>query len=364
MIVYILTIIIVIGFSLFSVDKRINKNSEFFITIMLCLALTVIAGTRLVGYDFPVYKTHFEAVPDITQYSRTDISIELGYELLVSLFKTFNDSFNAFLFTYAAITMVFAIVVSYKYSPFPLLSIGMFFAYSFFFQVMGQMRQPFAILFLYIFIIPLILNKKYIKVFLIICFATIFLHKSCILCLGVLLLRDYIIKPKYAIILIIITMLVDIMSAQLLQLALSLIPKNFYLYDTIVAYTSTKVIKVGFTLGMIERLGMLGIVYCLSYKYCLYQNNPTLRLLINIYFTGVCIYFSFISVAAEFATRGTFFYVYALFYIAPILIKELPIKVKKMFYFIILLWTVYIGTSLLKNSEEAEEYFPYNSTLF
>lgn len=364
MFLYLITIITVTGISLFSADRRMNKNCEFFLAVMLCLALTIIAGTRLVGYDFPTYKIHFDAVPDITAYKRTDVSIELGYELMVSLYKTFSTSFNGFLLVYAGATMLFAMAACYKYSPYPLLSIGMFFAYSFFFQVMGQMRQPFAILFLYLFLIPLVEKRKYAASIMLILFATIFLHKSCILCLGILALRDRIMKPWQMGILMLVTMAVYILSALLLQIILAVIPDSFYLYDTIVAYTSTKVIQVGFTLGMLERIGMFGVLYFMSYRYGIYQNNSRLRLWVNTYFTGICIYFAFISVAAEFATRGTFFYIYSLFFAAPVLIKELPDKAKKIMYAIVLLWTVYTGAAIIKNQKDAEEYFPYNSTLF
>ena len=362
MYIYLITIVTVLGISLTSVDKRIDRNFEFFFTIIFWLLLTTIAGTRLVGYDLDIYKIHFNSVPDITQYTRTDVSIEIGYELIVSIYKTFSDSFNGFLFLYAGLTLILAITVSYKYSPYPLLSIGMFFAYSFFYQVMGQMRQPFAIFFLYIFLIPLIQKRKNIQSCIIILLATFLFHKSCILCLGILIFKDKIISPPKIILFSGLTICTYIISSSIIDIILAIIPKSLFIYDALVAYTSTKAIQVGFTLGMLERIGMFGFLYYISYKYNLYQNNITLRVFINAYFTGICIYFSFISVAAEFATRGTFFYAYSLFFAAPILLKETTSKTQTFLYIIIMLWTIYIGTTLLKNQEE--EYIPYNSTLF
>lgn len=75
-------------------------------------------------------------------------------------------------------------------------------------------------------------------------------------------------------------------------------------------------------------------------------------------------YFSFISVAAEFATRGTFFYVYSLFLALPILISESSIKIKYILYAITILWCIYLSTGIITKKEENKAFLPYNSTLF
>ena len=84
MLTYFLCILIVLTISFFSVDKRAKKEYHLFFSIILIFTLTIIAGTRLVGYDFDVYATHFKAVPDLLHYKRTDVSLEIGYELLVN----------------------------------------------------------------------------------------------------------------------------------------------------------------------------------------------------------------------------------------------------------------------------------------
>ena len=76
---------------------------------------------------------------------------------------------------------------------------------------------------------------------------------------------------------------------------------------------------------------------------------------------GVCIYFAFIKVASEFATRGSFFYLYSIFIIIPILIKEAPIKIKYFLLTIALLWSAYVSTSVIRDGKD--DYIPYNSIL-
>lgn len=363
MLTYFLCILIVLTISFFSVDKRAKKEYHLFFSIILIFTLTLFAGTRLVGYDFDVYLHHFKAVPDLFHYRRTDVSLEIGYELLVSLYKVFSDSFNGFLVCYAGITLIFALIACVKYSPIPLLSFGMFFSYAFFFQVMGQMRQPFAILFLYLTLIPLILKKKYVAGCVLILLCAFFLHKSSILCLAVLFFADRKLSRKQILYCGLLTCVMYVLSPQLIKLFMLLIPKSIPLYAVFEAYTTYKSIQVSFSLGMLERIGMFIVLYYFATRQNLYQTDPKLRLFINTYFMGVCIYFSFISVAAEFATRGTFFYVYSLFFAIPVLISKSTIKAKYILYAITVLWCIYLASGII-TKEENKVFLPYNSTLF
>lgn len=364
MTIYFFIIFIVLIISFFSVDKRINSDYHFFFGLFFTITLGIIAGTRLVGYDFSTYLQHFNRVPDLFDYQRTDISIEVGYEMIVSILKTLNASFNVFLICYATITLIFIFYLSFKYSPIPLLTIAMFFSYSFFFQVMGQMRQPFAILFLYTALIPLVLKKKYLLSCLIIIISTICFHKSSIFCFAVFLLSDRVLKYRHFIFCTIIAIGFYIFSTQIMKGMLLFIPKSFPLYGALEAYTTYKSTSFSFSLGMIERIGMFLVLLYFANKHKLYQTNQKLRLFINIYFTGICIYFSFISVAAEFATRGTFFFVYSLFFAMPILISKVPLKSKYILYLITILWCTYLSSGIIRDPSKNEEYIPYDSTLF
>lgn len=363
--IYIILIAFVIIISFLSLDKRIKNDYHLFFSIIFIIILSVIAGGRVMGYDFVSYYKHFERVPEIMNYERTDYTIELGYELLVSLFKSFSDSFNGYLFFYAFFTMILACVACFKYSSLPLLSFGMFFSYCFFFQVMGQMRQPFAILTMYIILIPLMLKKKYFWATAVILASTVLLHKSCFLAILIFVFKDRLIRPKTLVMIFCGIIILYVLSSVLVNLMIALIPKSFYLYDAIVTYTSSKSIQVGFTLGMLERIGMFFIMYYFSYKYGIYQNNQKIRLFLNLYLTGIVIYFSFISIAAEFATRGTFFYIYSIFFILPNLITEIPCRnVKYTLCMITLLWSMYIASGIVRDTENNEEYIPYKSVIY
>lgn len=363
--IYIILIAFVIIISFLSLDKRIKNDYHLFFSIIFIIILSAVAGGRVMGYDFVSYYKHFELVPEIMSYERTDYTIEIGYELLVSLFKSFSDSFNGYLFFYAFITMILASITCFKYSSLPLLSFGMFFSYCFFFQVMGQMRQPFAILIMYIFLIPLLLEKKYLWSLAVILASTILLHKSCFLAILIFIFKDRVIRPKLLALVFMGVIILYVLSSVIVSMMIALIPKSFFLYDAIVTYTSLKSIQVGFTLGMLERIGMFFVMYYFSYKYGIYQNNQKIRLFLNIYLTGIVIYFSFISIAAEFATRGTFFYIYSIFFILPNMISEIPYRrVKYTLCLVTLLWSLYIASGIVRDTENNEEYIPYKSVIF
>lgn len=361
MLFYISIFLIIIFFSFITVDKRTSKIQNDSTIILFIMVLSVIAGTRLIGYDFYSYQNIFQSTPSLFEYRRSDPSIELGFELMVSTVKLFSNNYHLFLFIFAAITYITAGVLFYKYSPYPIISFGMFICYAFCLQTMGQIRQPFAILLAYLLLIPLYLKRKRLWTSIVILLSAILLHKSLLFCFLFFIFNDKLLKPKHVLFYFSIAFTCFLLSSHVFNTILSLVPSNFYLYNVLNDYMTSKLIQFTFSLGMLERVFMFAIVYYIAYKYKFYQNNNVLRLMINLYFMGVCIYFAFIKVAAEFATRGSFFYLYSIFIIIPILIKESPIKIKYFLLTIALFWSVYVSTSVIRDGKD--DYIPYDSIL-
>lgn len=152
--------------AVWSVDKHSNKTYLTFCIVTATCILTLFAGFRQIGLDFDSYLDHFKVVPSIFQYTWTDKSMEIGYEISVSLCKTIYNSFHFFLVTFSFVTILLAFTLFKRYSPYVLLSFFMFFAYAFYLQVMGQMRQPFAIIVTLLGLIPLLQKKRVILAFL------------------------------------------------------------------------------------------------------------------------------------------------------------------------------------------------------
>ncbi|WP_304265728.1 EpsG family protein [Phocaeicola plebeius] len=362
MLFYISIFLTIIFLSFITADKRTSKTQKDYTITLFIIVLSIIAGTRLVGYDFNSYQEIFQSTPALFEYRRENPSIELGFELIISTVKLFSDNYHLFLFIFAFITYITAGILFYKYSPYPVISFGMFICYAFCQQTMGQIRQPFAVLLAYLLLLPLYLERKYIWASIVILLSTILLHKSLFFCFLFFFFYNKVLKPKHILFYYSIALACFFLSNHAFNIILSLVPSNFYLYNVLNDYMTSKLLQFTFSLGMIERLFLFVTVYYIAYKYKFYHNNNLLRLMINLYFMGICIYFAFIKIAAEFATRGTFFYLYSIFIIIPILIKEAPIKIKYFLLTIALLWSAYVSTSVIRDGKD--DYIPYNSILF
>ena len=345
-----------------SVDKHIKKNQILYLALILVLILSLFAGTRLIGWDYGVYMHHFDGVPSIENYSRTDLSMEIGYEFFLSICKTCFGSFHAFLVIFSALSISLAMLLCYRYSPYPLLSFYMFFAYSFFTQVMGQMRQPIAIVITLLLLIPLLLKRRKIVAALWILCAGICFHKSLFFLLLFLPIGKRILSKRHFIYLLGGAFIAYLILPYFVEGILKIVPANLYLHDAIEAYLSYKSVSITFTLGMVERLVMLAILGYCGHKYGVYRGNALFRLLVNMYFVGVCIYFMFISVSAEFASRGTQALSYALFFALPMLLKYMRLKEKYMLVLVILAWGIYLSLGSF-TGDGIEVYVPYKSIL-
>lgn len=359
MLLYFIIIFIALIFCILSIDRNTDKKTIYGMSILLFFILSLFAGTRLMGFDYENYLIHFKECPNILNYHRVMISMEIGYELFVSLFKTFSSSFHLFLFIFTCLSIWITLKLFYKYSPYPLLSFLMFFAYSYFTQVMGQMRQPIAISITYFFILPLLLNKKYVKAGIISIITAILLHKSIFFLLFGLIISDRLLTKKLIHFFIFFTLGCYISSTILLDTLLQIIPQNFYLYDAAMDYLVYKSHTQSFSMGMIERFLMCLIIWNFTDKYQLY-NQRLLRIFVNFYFVGTCIYFATIAISVEFASRGTQVLSYSLFFILPIIYKNINMKDKKILLTIIILWSVYLSVSFMKS---LDIFLPYKSII-
>lgn len=344
-----------------SADKRVKKKHFFYIMLIAIPALTIFAGTRLIGFDYDAYEEHFQEVPLITKYIRTDMSFEIGYEVFLSLCKTCFGSFHGFLIIFSLVSLIFAALLCYKYSPYPVLSFYMFFAFSFFTQVMGQMRQPIAIAIALLGLIPLLLKHHKFIAALWIIISGLLLHKSLYFLLFFLFVSDKILSKKQIIFFLGLAFVFYFIVPIYIKDVLKILPSDMFLYSALDAYLGYKSVAITFTMGMVERLAMILILFYFGFKYDIYKKDQCFRLFVNMYFVGVCIYFVFISAAAEFASRGTQAFTYALFLAMPILLKYVQLREKYVLLGIILAWGLYLSFSF--KGADPGIYIPYKSIL-
>ncbi len=140
---------------------RLNR-----VTFLLALAgLAVIAGLRNeFGLDFLSYNQIFAQLPPVVelmtslrQYS-AEIHGEFGFLLLGSIVKDVFASFQLLLFLMAVASVAILGLALNKMSPFPILSLLLYFPHAFLIREMGQIRAGLAIA-LYLFGLQFLKNK-------------------------------------------------------------------------------------------------------------------------------------------------------------------------------------------------------------
>lgn len=343
---YAFVLLWVFGCSILSVDKYYKVYKKIFLIAILFL-LIPLAGFRYnIGVDYDSYLVHYESIENILNYQKLYSSMEIGYEYLVSLFKTFNAPFYIFTLFIAFVTLSILGNLVLRFSLYPILSVLMFFSLSFWGQVMGQMRQPLAILMLYSFLHFLEYNKL-TKFALVIIAVGFLFHKSVL----ILLFPLFFLKIQrtticyYCILFFFIVLGYELIP--IISFVLNYFPTDFPFATSIIGYLTYNGKPVDFTMGMIERFTMFSIITYYTNKYNALNKNNFNLICYNLYFFGVCFYFLFIHVSSEIAARGTYPLTYVMFFLFPNILKL--IRGKKdyiIFLSIILSWSLYLAINV------------------
>ncbi|WP_302798326.1 EpsG family protein [Parabacteroides goldsteinii] len=363
MFVYFLILLWVFICAILSLDLRISKlQQKRIILLLISIPLILLAGIRDgIGVDFDTYLQHYEEVTNLFSFERTFQSMEVGYEYLVSVFKTFHLPFFFVTLFIALITFELFNHLSLRYSTFPSLSLLMFFSLTFWGQVMGQMRQPLAILSLYFFLFLLKKGKNCILLlFLITILVGLLFHKSVIFFLLPLLFLTRQLKVHQYGVILVLSIIVGHRLVSLMPLIINYIPDFFTFKDAAIAYLTYKSEGVTFTLGMIERITMFLIVTYYCAKYQILEKDKLMLIFYNMYFYGICLYFLLIPFSDVLASRGTFVLTWSLFFLFPNTLKYISKKQDFIIVFIvIILWSLYLSTKVFFRDDNI--YIPYKS---
>lgn len=359
MYIYIVIILYIFSLTLLSLDKRFCKK-KCYILFFISVILITFAGIRdHIGYDYEVYLEHYKEVNSVPNFEKTRESIEIGYEYMVSIFKTFNFPFFCFTLFMAFVTFFLFVRLSLYYSAYSVLSLLMFFAGTFWELIMGQMRQPLAIMILYSFLCLLKKGKVLLLTLATICVSLLF-HKSIFsFLLPIFFLTHQLKSYQYGVILI-SSILIGRELIPFTNIFINWLPDFFFYKDATIAYLTYKAESVTFTLGMIERVAMFLIVTHYCRKYQILEKDKFMLIFYNMYFYGICLYFLLIPFSDILASRGTFVLTWSLFFLFPNTLKY--ISKKKDFIvvlIVIILWSLYLSTKVFFRDDNI--YIPYKS---
>ena len=178
---------------------------------LTCLALTLMVGTRNVAVwsDAGVYYDNFLFTPSLFDLTPDDHPYgfsEMGFYYLGAIVKIFTDNPTVYFTVVSAITFFFLYRSFDKYSIYPMFAVAVYLARFYTGRNMTQIRSALAIAIIVYFTF-LLLKRKWWKYFLVVAISYFF-HKSAMIAIPLLLLRDFKIKSNYIYIGIVISLIV------------------------------------------------------------------------------------------------------------------------------------------------------------
>ena len=197
-------------FAILADNLQPNKRNK--VLALVCIVLTFMVGLRDMNIwgDTPIYIMSFQECNDLFHLTAFDAPFgysERGFFYLSALIKVFTDSPEVYLTVISAISFFFLYKSFDKYSIYPLFGVAIYLARFFCGRNMMQIRSCLAIAII-IYFTFLIKDKKWWKYLLVIA-VSFTLHHSSLIALPLLLLRNYIIKPKYIYIGIILSLIIS-----------------------------------------------------------------------------------------------------------------------------------------------------------
>lgn len=359
MLIYVSILFLIFSSSLFSLDRKVRALNKL-LFVFISIFLVLLAGLRYeIGVDYDTYRTHYDYIPDVLHYYRYDASMEAGYEFVTSVFKFLNAPFYWITLFVASITFILLYRLSFRYSEYPIMTLLMFFSSMYWGQVMGQMRQPLAILLLYQFVFLIIKNKKVFFSFVAVLVAILF-HKSLFLILFPLVLLNLRFQFRYYYIIFFASLIAGYFVLPLSDIIVNYLPEGILFRNAIVSYLTYLSNPIIFTTGMIERFILFIVITYLCAKYGVLQKDKMNLIFYNMYFYGICFYFLSIHIS-EIGARGSFVLTYSMFLLFPNILKSITSKSDYiLFVVVIFLWSFYLSLDVFFRDEL---YIPYKSVV-
>lgn len=208
-----LALLIFIAYFVFAIlADNLQPSKRKKVLAMVCLVLTFMVGFRDINIwgDTAIYVMSFQDSNDLFHLTAFDEPfgyVERGFFYLSALIKVFTDSPEIYLTVISALSFYFLYKSFDKYSIYPLFGVAIYLARFFVGRNMMQIRACIAIAII-IYFTFLIKEKKWWKYLLVIA-VSYTMHHSSLIALPLLFLRNYIIKPKYIYIGIILSLIIS-----------------------------------------------------------------------------------------------------------------------------------------------------------
>jgi hypothetical protein len=296
--------VVLIIFSFFEIRTNptpIQRKSM--LVFAYCLFVFQVGMRWETGTDWYSYFYNFR---DTTSFSivleNTLVGYEIGYGIVVYIFRLFTENYSVFLFSHAVVYYFLFLKASKFLSPYPFLSLLIFYASTM--GILGSNRQLIALVICF-YSLQFILKNKPIKFFILVFIAFLF-HMS-----ALMFLVYYFFNRDFNKRLIVVVLLLAIVIGQ------SSIPSYLFVqFSGLLGETAASKAEMYSTrplsatansfIGLVRRL-LFFFVFLFSYDKIV-KKFPIYKMLFNGWTLGLLIYFMFASSFVILVGRGGFYF--------------------------------------------------------
>lgn len=304
MAVYIFIFTLFFLFSFLEVRTSIELSQKKILYIILYSFIVLLVGFRWeTGTDWTQYLKNFTNTTSIeTVIINILLGYEIGYGLFTFLIRLFTENYSVFLIIHALLYYFLIFKANKQLSPFPFLSLLLFYASTM--GILGSNRQIIALA-ICLYSLKFVLEKRSFIFFLLVAIAFLFHTSALLFIVYYFLNRDI---PKHFILFTLFCAII-IGRTNLPVLLFSDIGsllggasayKVEYYSENEVSETSASLI------GLVRRL-LFFMIFFVNYR-ILSIRFPPYALLFNGFFLGLVVYFLFSTSLIALAGRGSFYF--------------------------------------------------------
>lgn len=318
--IYFSILLVLIIFSLIEVATSHKNNLLYNIIFFSMAALNALRFG--IGSDFFNYMYLYNLYPplDSPQLLNNDYHGEIGFKVIIAIFKYFNFDYHFFLFVISILLFFNVYIFIKEYSKYKFVSLLMFYVMYYFTYFNSGFRQGFTIIIFLLNIIPFVLEKKYIKFFVTTLILSLF-HSSILVVMILPIIQRFINKNTLKILFLL----------SIVSLLLSIIIRNnifiFILQQIGLVLNYTEYSLNVF--GILFRLLMLLIIIYM-YGLCKDSVSENDKTILKFYFVGFCIYIM-LSTQDLLASRIHVYFKALEIYIIPKLLFQLKLRDRMIF---------------------------------
>jgi hypothetical protein len=346
----------------------VKSNGDRKILTAVCFwTLALTSGLRYeTGTDYYAYNHMYNLSSNLENFSINNITMEVGYSFLCSIFKTINADINIVFLCISIITTAMLFVSFKKYIPgrFVLLSALLYYSTAFITLDMSGIRQAIAT-HIFIFSIQYIFNGKYLKYAVLILIAALFHYSSILLLLLYPLMRMHI-NSKIAMLLFLIGFIILILKLSWMDKVLDVISgiiPNKIVAKKLHGYITNEyfLVRRGISLSLLFNIFVF-LILIIKRKQLLHLTTY-FNIIFNIYLFMILIQL-FLSESLDVSGRISYYFMPAFALLTPLflaLLKQYKANVLLGIFFICFFCLYNIRNLYLDNFSGMALFRPYQS---